>query len=257
MSVKFKIVVLHLKLIVTCPLSRPFGNLCVVVSWSERRKDQDAELLARQYLEEEQRQKEEKQRREIEDKEEMRRMLLEQMEKKATEEASNNLRVQKYEYRKSLFDLDCSVSFHVLNQVNESGQLLLCCSRNYPSPPPPPPHPLTARERYLGLEWKIFCTGGICIQKRSQSVVSLNGCHWLWIFVWVTTFVRCCTATLSAWNFADWDSDITHGTYQPLGKQQVIPSGPNLLCLAHSGSQQQHRIWFFLLAHRVCHVIIN
>lgn len=99
-------------------------------------------MLARQYLEEEQRQKEEKQRREIEDKEEMRRMLLEQMEKKATEEASNNLRVQKYEYRKSLFDLDCSVSFHVLNQVNESGQLLLCCSRNYPSPPPLPPTPL-------------------------------------------------------------------------------------------------------------------
>lgn len=73
-------------------------------------------------------------------------MLLEQMEKKATEEASNNLRVQKYEYRKSLFDLDCSVSFHVLNQVNESGQLLLCCSRNYPSPPPPPPPPYSKRE---------------------------------------------------------------------------------------------------------------
>jgi len=64
---------------------------------SERRKDQDAELLARQYLEEEQKQKEEKQRREIEDKEEMRRMLLEQMEKKAAEEASKNLRIlQRY-----------------------------------------------------------------------------------------------------------------------------------------------------------------
>ena len=73
-------------------LCGPCGNLRVV-SWSERRKDQDAELLARQYLEEEQKQKEEKQRREIEDKEEMRRMLLEQMEKKAAEEASNNLRV--------------------------------------------------------------------------------------------------------------------------------------------------------------------
>lgn len=64
---------------------------------SERHKDYEAELLARQYLEEEQRQKEEKQRREIEDKEEMRRMLLEQMEKKAAEEASSNLRIlQRY-----------------------------------------------------------------------------------------------------------------------------------------------------------------
>ena len=66
----------------------------IIFSFSERHKDHEAELLARQYLEQEQRQKEEKQRREIEDKEEMRRMLLEQMEEKAAEEASNNLRVQ-------------------------------------------------------------------------------------------------------------------------------------------------------------------
>lgn len=93
MSTKFKIVILYLKVDVNFPAVDPLGNWCVV-SWSERRKDQDAELLARQYLEEEQKQKEEKQRREIEDKEEMRRMLLEQMEKKAAEEASNNLRVR-------------------------------------------------------------------------------------------------------------------------------------------------------------------
>ena len=75
---------------------RCFGNVIhlIIFSWSERHKDHEAELLARQYLEQEQRQKEEKQRREVEDKEEMRRMLLEQMEKKAAEEASNNLRVQ-------------------------------------------------------------------------------------------------------------------------------------------------------------------
>lgn len=66
---------------------------CFFICLSERRKDQKAELLARQYLEEEQRRKEEQQRKEFEDREEMRRMLLEQMERKAAEEASNNLRV--------------------------------------------------------------------------------------------------------------------------------------------------------------------
>ena len=66
---------------------------CFFICLSERRKDQKAELLARQYLEEEQRRKEEQQRKEFEDKEEMRQMLLEQMERKAAEEASNNLRV--------------------------------------------------------------------------------------------------------------------------------------------------------------------
>lgn len=66
---------------------------CSFICLSERRKDQKAELLARQYLEEEQRRKEEQQRKEYEDKEEMRRMLLEQMERNAAEEASNNLRV--------------------------------------------------------------------------------------------------------------------------------------------------------------------
>jgi len=59
----------------------------------ERHKEQDAELLARHYLEEEQRKKEEQQRKEFEEKEEMRQMLLEQMERKAAEEASNNLRL--------------------------------------------------------------------------------------------------------------------------------------------------------------------
>ena len=66
---------------------------CFFICLSERRKDQKAEFLARQYLEEEQRRKEEQQRKEYEDKEEMRRMLLEQMERNAAEEASNNLRV--------------------------------------------------------------------------------------------------------------------------------------------------------------------
>ena len=61
---------------------------------SEQRKDQEAELLARQYLEEEQAKKVEKQRKEFEEKKEMRQMLLEQMERKAAEEARNNLRVK-------------------------------------------------------------------------------------------------------------------------------------------------------------------
>lgn len=60
---------------------------------SEWRKDKEAELLARQYLEEEQKKKEQQLRREAEEKEEMRRMLLEQMERKAAQEASNSLRI--------------------------------------------------------------------------------------------------------------------------------------------------------------------
>ena len=66
----------------------------VMLYYSERHKEQDAELLARQCLEEEQRKKEEQQRKEYEEKEEMRQMLLEQMERKAAEQASNNLRVK-------------------------------------------------------------------------------------------------------------------------------------------------------------------
>ena len=73
--------------------------------FSERRKDQEAELLARQYLEEEQTTKMERQRKEFEEKEEMRRMLLEQMERKAAEEASNNLRVKNKNYKLNAFTL--------------------------------------------------------------------------------------------------------------------------------------------------------
>ena len=80
------------------PLSREDSHRCFFLffPWycSDRHKEQEAELLARQYLEEEQKKKEERLRKEFEEKEEMRQMLLEEMERKAEEEARSNLRVQ-------------------------------------------------------------------------------------------------------------------------------------------------------------------
>ena len=77
-------------------LQRRFSFLFFFFLWycSDRHKEQEAELIARQYLEEEQKMKEERLRKEFEEKEEMRQMLLEEMERKAADEARSNLRVQ-------------------------------------------------------------------------------------------------------------------------------------------------------------------
>ena len=63
---------------------------------SEQQKLQEAESLARQYLEQEERKKEEKKRLEQEAKEEIRRQLLKEMEEKAVREAREDKRVSSW-----------------------------------------------------------------------------------------------------------------------------------------------------------------